>query len=41
MIPRTREETFLHCGSVKEVLHCRSIEDCIDLLLGIKYEIDF
>ena len=41
MIPRTREEMFLYCGSVESVLHRRIIEDCVDLLLGINYQIDF
>ncbi|KAF3974108.1 hypothetical protein CMV_002534 [Castanea mollissima] len=37
MIPRTREEKFLHRGSVERILRCGSIEGCADLLLGIKY----
>ena len=36
MIPRTREEKVLHRGSVERVLHYRSIEYCVDLLLGFK-----
>ena len=28
---------FLHRGSVQRVLHRGSIEDCVDLLLGIEH----
>ena len=35
MIPRTREEKFLHHGSVEKFLRHGSIKDCVDLLLGI------
>jgi len=41
MIPRIREEKFLYHGSVERVLHHRSIEDCVDPLLGIKHPNDF
>ena len=41
MIPRIRKENFLHCGNVETVLRRGSIEDCVDLLLGIKHQIDF
>ena len=41
MIPRTREEKFLHRGSVERVLHRGSIEDCVDPLLGIEHHNDF
>ena len=41
LIPRTREEKFLHHGSMERVLNCRSIEDCVDPLLGIKHPNDF
>jgi len=37
MISRTREEKFQHRGNVEKVLYCGSIEDCADLLLGIKH----
>nr|POE61486.1 hypothetical protein CFP56_61610 [Quercus suber] len=37
MTPRTREEKFLHCGNVGKVLHCGSIEDYADPLLGIEH----
>ena len=40
MIPRIREEKFLHRGSVEKVLHRGSIEDCVDLLFGIKHHND-
>ena len=30
-------EKFLHCGGVERVLYRGSIEDCADLLLGIKH----
>ena len=36
MTPRTREEKFLSRGSVERVLYHGSIDDCADLLLGIK-----
>ena len=36
MIPRTRDEKFLHRGSVEKVLRHESVEDCADPLLGIK-----
>ena len=36
MIPRRREEKFLHRGSVERVLHYRSIEDCANPLSGFK-----
>ena len=38
--PRTREEKFVRNGSVERVLHCGSIEDCVDPLLGIKHHND-
>ena len=37
MIPSTQEEKFLNRGSVGRVLCHGSIEDCADLLLGIKH----
>nr|POE76416.1 hypothetical protein CFP56_19863 [Quercus suber] len=37
---RTRQEKFLHCGSVERVLYCGSMDDCADLLLGIEHHID-
>ena len=37
MIPRKRDEKFLNRGSMERVLHCGSIEDCVDPLLGIKH----
>ena len=40
MTPRTREEKFLHHGSVEKILYRGSIEDCADLLLGIKHHND-
>ena len=40
MIPRTRDEKFLHRGSVEKVLHCGSMDDCADSLLGIKHHND-
>ena len=40
MTPRTRKEKFLHHGSVERVLHCGSIEDYVDPLLGIKHHND-
>ena len=36
MIPMTRKEKFLHRGSAERVLHYRSIEYCVDPLLGFK-----
>ena len=30
-------EKFLHHGNVERVLYCGSVEDCADLLLGIKH----
>ena len=41
MIPRTREEKFLHCGSAERVLYCGNIEECADPLLSIKNYNDF
>ena len=35
--PRTKEEKFLHRGSVERVQCHGSIEDCVDSLLGIKH----
>ena len=37
MIPSTQEKKFLNRGSVGRVLCHASIEDCADLLLGIKH----
>ena len=37
MTPRTREEKFLHCGSVEKVLYCGSMDDCADPVLGIEH----
>ena len=42
MIPTPgRVGKFLHRGSVARVLHCGSIEDCANLLLGIKHHNEF
>ena len=38
MIPRTREEKFLHGGRLERVLRHGSIEDCVDPLLCIKHQ---
>ena len=40
MIPRTRNEKFLNRGSAERVLYHRSVDDCADPLLGIKYHND-
>ena len=40
MIPRTREEKFLHYGNVVRVQSHGSIEDCADPLSGIKHHND-
>ena len=40
MTPRTREEKFLHRRSVERDVHCGSIEDCANPLLGIKHHND-
>ena len=40
MTPKTREEKFLHCGSVERVLYCGSMDDYADPLLGIKHHND-
>ena len=41
MIPRTREEKFLHRGSVRRVLCRGSIEEYADPSLVIKHNNDF
>ena len=40
MIPRTRDEKFLHHRSTGRVLHHGSIHDCANLLLGIEHHND-
>ena len=40
MIPRTRDEKFLHHGSARRVLHRGSIEDSAYTLLGIVHHND-
>ena len=40
MTPKTREKKFLHYESVEKVLHCGSMDDCADSLLGIKHHND-
>ena len=40
MSPGTRDEKFLHRGSVERVLHRRSMDDCANLLLGIEHHND-
>ena len=40
MTPRTREEKFLHCGSVERVLYQGSMDDYADPLLGIEHHND-
>ena len=40
MIPKTRDEKFLHRGSVERVLRSGSVEDCADPLLCVKHHND-